>query len=72
MADCASLPKCIFFNDMMASAPATANMLKQRLCHGNFTQCARFMVASAMGREKVPPDLYPNMVDRAKKLLASA
>ena len=72
MADCVCLPKCIFFHDKMADMPTTAARMKERLCRGDSHQCARFMVFSALGREKVPPDLYPNSINQAKDLIAAS
>jgi hypothetical protein len=69
MADCAKLEKCPFFNDKMANAPATANLYKQKFCRGDFLKCARFMISSKLGPEKVPFDLFPNQTERALELL---
>jgi len=69
MADCECLPKCLFFNDKMQNMPAAASLLKKRLCQGDNSRCARHMVLTALGREKVPPDLSPNQVDRAVVLI---
>lgn len=70
MADCELLEKCIFFNDKMAGMPSMANIYKTRFCKGDFAPCARYRVAKALGREKVPPDLFPNQTERANALLA--
>lgn len=69
MADCQCLPTCIFFNDRMADMPAMASSMKRRYCQGDNSQCARFMVFSALGKEKVPNDLFPNNVVKAKLIL---
>ena len=69
MADCAKLAKCIFFNDKMPNMPAMANLFKQRYCKTDFDRCARFIVASKLGGERVPGDLFPNDQDRAQKLI---
>ena len=71
MADCPSLPKCVFFNDRMSKSPATAEAMKNRLCQGDNSQCARWMVASAKGGAAVPGDLYPNEKDRVAALIAN-
>jgi hypothetical protein len=65
MADCECLKGCPFFNDKMASRPATSEMYKNAYCRGSNVQCARYIVFSALGREAVPVDLFPNQVDRA-------
>ncbi len=70
MADCVCLSRCPFFNDRMGQMPATADLMKKRYCLGDQTQCARYMVFSKLGAEKVPLDLYPTQVERAQKVLA--
>jgi hypothetical protein len=69
MTDCPALPRCPFFNDTMADMPAVANLIKRRLCQGDAAGCARYRVLQALGREAVPPDLFPDQTDRAQKLL---
>jgi hypothetical protein len=70
MADCEMISKCLFFNDKMANMPSTASMLKKKYCQGDFAKCARYTVCKALGRERVPADLTPSQMDRAKLLLA--
>ena len=69
MADCVCLAGCIFFNDKMADMPDMANLYKQRYCRTDNSKCARFMVFSALGRENVPSDLFPNDSERALKII---
>ena len=69
MADCESLATCPFFQDKMADKPATAEMYKQQYCRGDNTNCARCMVFLELGKEKVPPDLFPNQIERAEEIL---
>ena len=69
MANCELIEKCLFFNDKMGDKPGTAEMFKKRYCKEDNSNCARHMVVKAVGREKVPPDLFPNQVDQAKKLI---
>ncbi len=71
MADCQCLSGCPFFNDQMANMPSLANSMKRRYCQGDASQCARHMVFSALGREAVPRDLFPNQTDRAQEILAA-
>ncbi len=71
MAECELLDSCIFFNDKMTDMPATAEMMKSRLCRTNKFECARYMVYQQSGRSKVPPDLFPNDVERAKGIVSS-
>ncbi len=69
MSDCARLAKCIFFNDQMADMPAMAEMCKLRYCKGRPEDCARWAVASKLGPERVPKDLFPNDMNHAEILL---
>ncbi len=69
MADCKMLEKCIFFNDKMQNMPAVADIYKQNYCRGDFSKCARFMVAEALGKEKVPSILFPNQVELASEII---
>jgi hypothetical protein len=71
MANCPSIEKCPFFNDRMVGMPAMAAMMKKRYCEDNHLKCARFMVRSAKGPEAVPPDLFPNQLDRAETLIGT-
>ena len=69
MADCELLPKCIFFNDKMTNMPGMADLYKSKYCKGDNSLCARFKVFGALGREKVPTDLFPNDLSRAETII---
>ena len=69
MADCKRTAKCLFFNDKMEKTPTTASMMKKKYCQGSFTECARYMVAEALGPDKVPTDLFPGQMDRAMAMI---
>jgi hypothetical protein len=71
MANCELIEKFLFFNDKMGNKPATADMFKKKYCKEDNSYCARHMVVNAIGREKVPPDLFPNQVDEAKRLISA-
>ncbi|GAB6062971.1 hypothetical protein [Deferrisoma palaeochoriense] len=71
MTKCECLPRCPFFNDKMANMPRMAETYKKRYCLGDNSQCARYMVFKAWGRERVPPDLFPNQRERARQLLGN-
>jgi hypothetical protein len=71
MADCELLEKCIFFHDKMENMPGTAEIFKNQYCRENNLDCARFMVFKALGREKVPLYLFPNMKDRAQEIIVA-
>ena len=69
MADCEFLTLCPFFNDKMENMPSAADMMKKLYCKWNYSHCARYMVAMALGRKKIPPDLFPGDAARADILL---
>jgi hypothetical protein len=71
MAECEILSTCVFFNDEMANMPATAAIYKERYCQGDNLTCARYLVFKAVGRLKVPSDLFPPEEKRAKKIIAA-
>lgn len=70
MADCECIAKCIFFQDKMANMPDIAASMKRRLCQQDNSKCARWMVRTNLGANNVPPDLFPNQIDRASQLIA--
>ncbi len=69
MSDCEKLLTCIFFNDKMKNAPATAQIYKKSYCQGNNANCARYLVLKTLGADKIPVDLFPNEAQRAKKII---
>lgn len=44
MADCKKLKHCAFFNERMEKMPTIAELYRKRLCHGNSTECALYML----------------------------
>jgi hypothetical protein len=70
MAECELLGGCPFFNDQMANMPGTAAGFKRSYCQGENGNCARYMVFKALGRPRVPADLFPNQEERARKVIA--
>ena len=69
MAECVCLPGCPFFNDQMKDMEGMANIYKRKYCLGDSSECARHMVFETLGKEAVPSDLYPNMRERAGKIM---
>ncbi|MBV5309227.1 methyl-accepting chemotaxis protein [Chromatium okenii] len=69
--DCERLAGCPFFNDKMSGSAATAALLKQKYCHGDKNTCARYSVLMALGKDKVPADLYPHQTERLSVLLGN-
>jgi hypothetical protein len=70
MADCECLAGCVFFNDKMKSMPSSATQFKNKYCKGDNAECARYMVLKALGREKVPPSLFPNQTEKAREIIS--
>ena len=45
-------------------------MYKEKYCPNNNSDCARYMVFKKLDKPAVPENLYPNMLERAKNILA--
>lgn len=71
MADCELLKKCLFFNDKLDNMPSAAKTLKDLYCRWNFAKCARYKVATAVGKENVPADLFPGDFRQATDFLVN-
>ncbi len=71
MADCTLLATCIFFNDKMARMPKTTEFMKNKFCKGDNSICARHTVFLALGREKVPLDLFPGDMETAAIVISA-
>jgi len=50
--------------------PSIAKSLKEKFCQGDNTHCARYVVLKALGKEKVPGNLFPNDENEAKKVIS--
>ncbi len=70
MADCDCLPGCPFFNDRLKGMEGSATLFKKRYCLADYTSCARHQVVVALGKDAVPPDLFPNRNERAQLIIA--
>lgn len=70
MGECECVSRCTLFDERMADMPATAELFKNRYCRSDHLTCARYVVFKALGLERVPPDLFPNNEERAKKILS--
>lgn len=71
MSDCGLMGSCPFFNDKLAKMPSTAERLKKQYCHQDWSECARWMVRSALGPARVPSDLFPHDRKRAVTLIGT-
>ena len=72
MAECVLTEKCIFFNEKMANMPGTTASFKRKYCKDDYASCARYEVYKAVGKEKVPKDLFPNQNEKVQNIIASA
>ncbi len=72
MADCEILQDCIFFNGTMSNMPGTSSLFRDNYCQGSSSACARFVVWKALGRARVPRDLFPNQADRARDIVGAS
>jgi len=69
MTQCECVAGCIFFNDKMANMPSTAAIYKKKYCETDSSSCARHMVFKALGKLRVPADLFPNQTDKAQQMI---
>jgi len=69
MAKCEFIDRCPFFNKMISTGGTLDRMYKEQFCNGSYKMCARYKIASTLGKEKVPVNLYPNMFDQAEALI---
>lgn len=67
--NCEKLEGCPFYNDQMSMEKGLGSLYKRKYCEGDKTLCARYKVSMTLGKEFVPADLYPNMFDRAEKII---
>lgn len=72
MAECECLPGCGFYHDKMPIESGIGNLYKKNYCLGDNSECARHMVFKKLGREAVPANLYPNQLDKAKKIIENS
>jgi len=68
MTQCKFLSGCLFFNKTQGKLE---DLLKKQYCMGEFGQCARYMIATQISREKVPPTMFPNMHRKAQEILSA-
>ncbi|OGO82404.1 MAG: hypothetical protein A2Y18_00835 [Clostridiales bacterium GWD2_32_19] len=66
---CEKLAACPFYNDKMTVESGIGSIYKKRYCEGNNLICARHKVSVEIGKEFVPENLYPNMLERAEEII---
>ena len=70
MSRCEFIENCPFFHGKLAEKPVQIEELKTKYCENNNLNCARYMIAQAVGKELMPPDLYPNEKTVAYEVIA--
>ncbi len=70
METCKYLQGCAFFNDPSVQRfQILFDQLKADYCQGHFEDCARYQVASQIGREHVPTSMLPTQLQWAEMIL---
>ncbi len=62
MKKCSIIDECPFFKDQLPKMHTAKDRedMRRKFCGGGNTQCARFIVASALGLDEVPGNLLPD------------
>ena len=62
MRRCTITNECPFFNDQLSKMHTDKERedMKRKCCGGGSSQCARYIVAKALGLAEVPGNLFPN------------
>lgn len=72
MAECELINECPFFNDKIAGDEEKITLMKDKYCRKNNLNCARYMIATAVGREAVPLDLTPDEKTKAYEIISES
>ena len=70
MAECEKTPKCQFYGDKMENMPPTSSAMKQAFCMSDKNACARYLLSTS--GKPVPPDLFPDMIETAGRLMTES
>lgn len=70
MGNCECLNGCPFFHDKMKDYDGLRKICKEQYCFSTYTDCARYQVYKQLGNDYMPKDLYPNMYERAAKIIS--
>jgi len=62
-------PNVYICHDKLKNMPTASEMVKSMYCLWHYEECARYMIATVMGSENVPADLFPPDTLRAEKML---
>lgn len=70
MTECEFIEKCPFFSGKLAHKEVDIEKLKQDYCKTNCLRCARYIIAISLGKDEMPPDLYPHEKEIAYSIIA--
>ncbi len=70
MAECELIDECPFFRGQLTERADEREELKEKYCKNNNLNCARYMIASSVGKEHIPPNLYPDEKIAAYAIIA--
>ncbi len=70
MGECEFFKGCTFFQENPVEKPDKIEELKEKYCRNNSLNCARYMIAQAVGKEKIPPHLSPDEKTIAYQIIA--
>ncbi len=71
MAECELIDKCPFFNNNIVETEKIMQM-QEKYCKTNNLNCARYLIATAIGSEAVPSDLAPDQKTKAYEIISSS
>ena len=62
MKKCSIADECPFFNDQLSKIHTAKERedMRRKYCGGGNTNCARYIVAEALGLNEVPENLFPD------------
>jgi hypothetical protein len=71
MKKCSITDECPFFNDQLPKMHTAKERedLKRKYCGGGNAQCARYIVAEALGLNEVPGNLFPEDLFKVSVIL---
>ena len=69
MRDCGFLDSCHLRIQLLGVSPKLAGEYEEAYCKVEPSQCARHMVAEALGREKVPLNMLPFETAKARYII---
>ncbi|RKX83558.1 MAG: hypothetical protein DRP58_08550 [Spirochaetes bacterium] len=70
MQECELIENCEFYNGQLKGNKEQIEAMKEKYCKVNNLNCARYMIFMALGKEKMPNELFPHQKDRAYLLIS--